>query len=525
MAASMKACIAEYAAAPTPPSPLTPLPQIPSPSLPLPSPPQPLPALSSHLLLPSTDHSDDILEADLPPQKRQAERPMFREIGYGIIDTWDELVDAIQEIAPTTLKGVNQRVIELATTTQLIVALGHIHTLKAREPARIDDPEDANRVATALAAYEANRGSTNDDDSHNSRSGRRTERAARECTYNDFLKCQPLNFKGTKGVVGLNQWFEKMESVFHISNCTVTCQIKFATCTLLGNNLTWWNYHVKTIGHDDAYGMPWKTLKKMMTDKYCPRELALMYSRLYPKVSDEVEKYVDGLPDMIQGSVMASKPKTIQDTIEFTTELMDQNICTFADPQAENKRKLDDNSRNNQNQQQPFKKQNVAMAYTVRPGKKKVYGGSKPLFPTCNYYHDGQIRGLSYALSVEFKDITIKIARSERTRIRKIWLGMVERQQGLMQWVMQGKTQTPMLLWGCTLNFLNHPFNIDLMLIEIGSFDVIIGMDSLAKYHVVIVCDEKIVRIPFGNKILIVRGDESNNGHESRLNIISCTKT
>ncbi|GKC62078.1 reverse transcriptase domain-containing protein, partial [Tanacetum coccineum] len=173
-------------------------------------------------------------------------------------------------------------------------------------------------------------------------------------------------------------WFEKMESVFHISNCTVTCQIKFATCTLLGNALTWWNSHVKTVGHDAAYGMPWKTLKKMMTDKYCPRgeikkldielwnlkvkgtdvlsynqrfqELALMCSRMFPEESDEVEKYVGGLPDMIQGSVMASKPKTMQDAIEFATELMDQKIRTFADRQAKNKRKLDDNSRNNQNQ-------------------------------------------------------------------------------------------------------------------------------------------------------------------------------
>ncbi|GJZ83026.1 hypothetical protein Tco_0648199, partial [Tanacetum coccineum] len=62
-----------------------------------------------------------------------------------------------------------------------------------------------------------------------------------------------------------------IESVFHISNCTVAFQIKFATCTLLRNALTWWNSHVKTVGHDAAYDMPWKTLKKMMTDKYCPR--------------------------------------------------------------------------------------------------------------------------------------------------------------------------------------------------------------------------------------------------------------
>ncbi|GJY47263.1 putative reverse transcriptase domain-containing protein [Tanacetum coccineum] len=63
------------------------------------------------------------------------------------------------------------------------------------------------------------------------------------------------------------------------------------------------------------------------------------------------------------------------------------------------------------------------------------------------------------------------------------------------------------------------------MPVEMGSFDVIIGMDWLAKYHDVIVCDEKLVRVPFGDKTLIFQGDGSKNGHESRLNIISCTKT
>ncbi|GJT93752.1 putative reverse transcriptase domain-containing protein [Tanacetum coccineum] len=115
-----------------------------------------------------------------------------------------------------------------------------------------------------------------------------------------------------------------------------------------------------------------------------------MCGRMFPEESDEVEKYVGGLPDMIQGSVMASKPKTMQDAIEFAIELMDQKIRTFTDRQAENKRKLNDNSRNKQNQQQPFKRQNVARAYITRPEEKKVYGGSKPLCPKCNYHHDGQ---------------------------------------------------------------------------------------------------------------------------------------
>nr|GEZ82747.1 hypothetical protein [Tanacetum cinerariifolium] len=69
------------------------------------------------------------------------------------------------------------------------------------------------------------------------------------------------------------------------------------------------------------------------------------------------------------------------------------------------------------------------------------------------------------------------------------------------------------LIRGCTLNFLNHPFNIDLMPLELGSFDVINGMDWLSRNHAVIDCAKKIVRIPFGNEILIVRGDGSNNEH------------
>ncbi|GKB09933.1 hypothetical protein Tco_0843856 [Tanacetum coccineum] len=63
------------------------------------------------------------------------------------------------------------------------------------------------------------------------------------------------------------------------------------------------------------------------------------------------------------------------------------------------------------------------------------------------------------------------------------------------------------------------------MPVPLGSFDVIIGMDCLSKYHVVIVCDEKIVHVPFRDETLIFRGDESNHGYETRLNIISCTKT
>ncbi|GJS36587.1 putative reverse transcriptase domain-containing protein [Tanacetum coccineum] len=107
-------------------------------------------------------------------------------------------------------------------------------------------------VTAVLAARATTR---NGDDSHTSGTGvRRNERAVRECTYQDFMKCQPLFFRGTEGVVDLTQWFERMETVFRISNCTVENQVKFATCTLMGIALT--------CGPD---------LKKKMTTKYCPR--------------------------------------------------------------------------------------------------------------------------------------------------------------------------------------------------------------------------------------------------------------
>jgi hypothetical protein len=80
------------------------------------------------------------------------------------------------------------------------------------------------------------------------------------------------------------------------------------------------------------------------------------------------------------------------------------------------------------------------------------------------------------------------------------------------------------IIRGCILNLLNHPFNIDLMPVELGSFDVIIGMDWLSKYRAAIICDEKIVRLPYGDEVLIVEGDRRDRRSTSRLNIISCTK-
>ncbi|GJV20815.1 hypothetical protein Tco_1369835 [Tanacetum coccineum] len=120
---------------------------------------------------------------------------------------------------------------------------------RARQPgldARILDHHDASKDADSHIYYDRikalQRNSTNGDGSHSSyEDNRRNVQTARPCFYADFMKCQPLNFKGTEGVVGLTRWIEKMDSVFNINGCAIKNQVKFATCTLLGAALTWWN--------------------------------------------------------------------------------------------------------------------------------------------------------------------------------------------------------------------------------------------------------------------------------------------
>ncbi|GJU32675.1 hypothetical protein Tco_1176264 [Tanacetum coccineum] len=163
-------------------------------------------------------------------------------------------------------------------------------------------------VTAVLAARATTR---NGDDSHTSGTGaRRNERSVRECTYQDFMKCQPVFFRGTEEVVNLTQWFERMETVFRISNCTCLYQ-RF-------------------------------------------QELALLSDRMFPEEADKIERYVGGMPDLIYSSVVASKPKTMQEAIEMATDLMDRRINTL----AENKRKTVGVGLRTAKQQQPHKNNN-----------------------------------------------------------------------------------------------------------------------------------------------------------------------
>ncbi|GKD93855.1 hypothetical protein Tco_1373692 [Tanacetum coccineum] len=111
-----------------------------------------------------------------------------------------------------------------------------------------------------------------------------------------------------------------------------------------------------------------------------------MCTKFLSDETEKVDKYISGLPDNIHGNVMSARPKTLDDAIELANYLMDQKLRTYAERQAENKKKLDND---NLAQQQLPKKQDVAQAYAVGSGEKKPYWGSKLLCPRCNYHHDG----------------------------------------------------------------------------------------------------------------------------------------
>nr|GEX07554.1 putative reverse transcriptase domain-containing protein [Tanacetum cinerariifolium] len=264
-----------------------------------------------------------------------------------------------------------------------------------------------------------------------------------------------------------------------------------------------------------------RALKKKLTDTYFPK--VLMCTKFLADETKKVDKYISGLPDNIHGNVMFARPKTLNETIELANDLMDQKLRTYAEMQNENKRKADDSLRNNQ-QQQPHKKQNVARTYTVGPGEKKVYTGDLPLCTKCNYHHTGQCapkygkcksekgvaQGRAYALGG-------RDASPDSNVITGIFL-------------LNNRYAKFLFDTGADKSFVATTFSalVDITpttLEIIMTFDVIIGMDWLIKYHEVIICDEKIVRVPFGREMLIFQGNGDNQREESRLNIISCTKS
>ncbi|GJZ24807.1 putative reverse transcriptase domain-containing protein [Tanacetum coccineum] len=419
-------------------------------------------------------------------------------------------------------------------------------------------------VDAAIATKQAR--NANAENAGGSRKVRGRDAAAptiRECTFTGFMKCNPAVFCGTKGAIKLRRWFERTKSVFEISECAEGKKVKFAAATLQGPTLTWWNTKVATMGLETVNQMPWTKMKQLMTNEFYPMEevqrmeselwnlkvkeynvvaytqmfndLALMCPRMVEPESVKIDAYIRGLSDNIKGEVTSSKPENLNEVVRMAHKLMEQKL------QAKNER------------------QGNARAMITAPTDRKVTSGSFPVRHKQKYCEEKSVatganaqpivtcydcgerghtrnhcpkkvkqeetrgtRGQAYAIkdaepqgpnvvtgtfllnnryaSILFDSGSDKSFVNTRfTSMLDVILIKIETSYEVE--LADGRVaSTNSVLKGCSLNLVNHLFEIDLMPIELGT--------------------EKLVRIPYGNKTLIVESDKGL----SRLKVISYIK-
>ncbi|GJS58522.1 reverse transcriptase domain-containing protein [Tanacetum coccineum] len=235
---------------------------------------------------------------------------------------------------------------------------------------------------------------------------------AKRGNYKEFIDCQPSYFNGIKGAIDLIRWFERTESVFSRSKCAEEDRVTFATGTLTDDALSWWNAHAQPMGIEQANQITWTELKRLLTNKYCPRteikkmedefygltvngsdlktyirrfqELTILCPNMVPNSEKLMEAFIGGLPQSIEGNVTASKPQTLEEAINISQRLMDQIIKRDSVQETnDRKRKLEnkgnivnnnyqnnynDNNRNNDYHRQQNRRQETFKIYTATNG-------------------------------------------------------------------------------------------------------------------------------------------------------------
>ncbi|KAJ0466515.1 putative transcription factor interactor and regulator CCHC(Zn) family [Helianthus annuus] len=264
--------------------------------------------------------------------------------------------------------------------------------------------------------------------------------AQQVCTFKNFMDCRPNSFSGTEGAVGLLHWFEKLESVFEMCECPEARKVKFATGTLEGIALTWWNAQVQILGLAAANATPWNDFKELIKREYCTREdihkledelynLKMVGSEIeaYTKRSNElavlcptmvdppykrIELYLKGLAPEIQSHVTSANLENIQEIQRLAHRITDQavdqnklpkrvnataNVTTSVTPatSGDSKRKWDGDSSKSSASVQPQAQQQKIDHYqspsqqSSGGHRQRRYQGSQPRCHNCNRHHHG----------------------------------------------------------------------------------------------------------------------------------------
>ncbi|GJT12220.1 reverse transcriptase domain-containing protein [Tanacetum coccineum] len=248
--------------------------------------------------------------------------------------------------------------------------------------------------------------------------------------------------------VSLIRWFERTELVFSRSRCAEENKVTFATGTLTDDALSWWNAHAQPMGIEQANQITWTELKRLLTNKYCPRteikkmedefygltvngsdlktyirrfqELAFLCPNMVPNSEKLMEAFIGGLPQSIEGNVTASKPQTLEEATNIAHRLMDQIIKRNSVQETnDHKRKIDDrrnttnnnnypndrnnnnhsnnhinknnypNNRNNNNRNNYHHQQQNGRQEIFKANGNRGYNGPHPLCRKCTLHHTG----------------------------------------------------------------------------------------------------------------------------------------
>ncbi|GKC39858.1 putative reverse transcriptase domain-containing protein, partial [Tanacetum coccineum] len=398
-------------------------------------------------------------------------------------------------------------------------------------------------VEAAIAAERARKANVKNDASRSGPvRGRDTAPAVRECTFAGFMKCNPAVFRGVEGVVELQRWFEKTKSVFEISECAE--------------------------GLETVNQMPWTEMNQLMTTEFCPieevqrmdhglwnlkvkeygvvaytqrfNELALMCPRMVEPERVKVDAYIQGLMDNIKGEVTSSKPADLNEAVRMAHKLMEQKS------QARDARILEGKSESGKT----FKVEivvvraikGITLVKLCKIAKSKEMSELwLPLLLMESFFCVNDVL-LVMLVSVRLgatsvERLGIKQGHTRNRCPKRIKQEEVREVRSRAYAIKDAEPQGPNVVTGTFLlnnqyasflfdsgsdrSFVNTRFSslLDIKLIKIeDSYEVELADRKI--HDAIIVCGEKVDRIPYGNKMLIVEGDKG----VSRLTVITCIK-